>query len=140
MSTLDVSIKSNHLILWTSNIKILNWMAFPLRGYFKIAQSILVISSLPVRFKVDFSGVAKTIVSNPNLLTISDYVNMWGPLSWVSLMFVFSVDMVLFRDNSFYYTIFLSTFCQFRIWKTKRRELYYCEQKFNRSLRFVDSL
>ena len=25
-----------------------------------------------------FSGLAKTIVSNPTLLTISDYVNMWG--------------------------------------------------------------
>jgi len=25
-----------------------------------------------------FSGLAKTIVSNPTLLTISDYANMWG--------------------------------------------------------------
>ena len=25
-----------------------------------------------------FSGLAETIVSNPTLLTISDYVNMWG--------------------------------------------------------------
>lgn len=25
-----------------------------------------------------FSGLAKSIVSNPSLLTISDYVNMWG--------------------------------------------------------------
>ena len=25
-----------------------------------------------------FSGIAKWIVSNPNLLTISDYVNVWG--------------------------------------------------------------
>lgn len=25
-----------------------------------------------------FSGLAETIVSNPNLLSISDYVNMWG--------------------------------------------------------------
>jgi len=29
-----------------------------------------------------FSGLAKTIVSNPTLLGISDYVNMWGLTSW----------------------------------------------------------
>jgi thiosulfate dehydrogenase [quinone] large subunit len=35
-----------------------------------------------------FSGLANTIVSNPNLLTLSDYINMWGlTLVGVSLIF-----------------------------------------------------
>ena len=35
-----------------------------------------------------FSGLAKTIVSNPTLLTFSDYLNMWGlTLVGVSLVF-----------------------------------------------------
>ena len=34
-----------------------------------------------------FSGLAKAIVANPTLLTISDYVNMWGlTLVGLSLM------------------------------------------------------
>jgi thiosulfate dehydrogenase [quinone] large subunit len=37
-----------------------------------------------------FSGLAKTIVSNPTLLTISDYVNMWG-LTLVGLCLLLGV-------------------------------------------------
>ena len=37
-----------------------------------------------------FSGLAKTIVSNPTLLTISDYVNMWG-LTLVGLFLLLGV-------------------------------------------------
>ena len=37
-----------------------------------------------------FAGLAKTIVSNPTLLTISDYVNMWG-LTLVGLCLLLGV-------------------------------------------------
>ena len=39
---------------------------------------------------MDLSDLAKTIVSNPTLLTISDYVNMWG-LTLVGLCLLLGV-------------------------------------------------
>ena len=89
MSTLDASIKSNQFQFYgLVTLRFLIGWHFLYEGISKLLNPDWSSAAYLLDSKWIFSGVAKTIVSNPNLLTISDYVNMWGlTLVGISLMF-----------------------------------------------------
>ena len=89
MSTLDASIKSNQFQFYgLVTLRFLIGWHFLYEGISKLLNPYWSSAAYLLDSKWIFSGVAKTIVSNPNLLTISDYVNMWGlTLVGISLMF-----------------------------------------------------
>ena len=89
MNTLDQSIKSNQYQFYGLVVLrfLIGWH-FLYEGISKLLNPYWSSAAYLLDSKWIFSGLAKTIVSNPTLLTISDYVNMWGlTLVGISLMF-----------------------------------------------------
>ena len=89
MSTLDPSIKSNKYQFYGLVILrfLIGWH-FLYEGISKLLNPYWSSAAYLLDSKWIFSGLAKTIVSNPTLLTFSDYINMWGlTLVGISLMF-----------------------------------------------------
>ena len=89
MNTLDPSIKSNQYQFYGLVVLrfLIGWH-FLYEGISKLLNPYWSSAAYLLYSKWIFSGLAKTIVSNPTLLTISDYVNMWGlTLVGISLMF-----------------------------------------------------
>lgn len=88
MSSLSASIKENNYQFYGLVVlrMLIGWH-FLYEGISKIINPYWSSAAYLLDSKWIFSGLAKTIVSNPTLLTISDYVNMWGlTLVGVSLM------------------------------------------------------
>ena len=79
MSYLDSSIIKNPCQLYGLVIlRVLIGWHFLYEGVSKIINPYWSSAAYLLDSKGPFSGLAKTIVSNPTLLSISDYVNMWG--------------------------------------------------------------
>ena len=89
MSALDASIKSNQYQFYgLVTLRFLIGWHFLYEGISKLLNPYWSSAAYLLDSKWIFSGLANTIVSNPNLLTISDYINMWGlTLVGVSLIF-----------------------------------------------------
>ena len=89
MSALDASIKSNQYQFYgLVTLRFLIGWHFLYEGISKLLNPYWSSAAYLLDSKWIFSGLANTIVSNPNLLTISDYTNMWGlTLVGVSLIF-----------------------------------------------------
>ena len=89
MSALDASIKSNQCQFYgLVSLRFLIGWHFLYEGISKLLNPYWSSAAYLLDSKWIFSGLANTIVSNPNLLTISDYINMWGlTLVGVSLIF-----------------------------------------------------
>ena len=89
MNTLDPSIKSNQYQFYGLVVLrfLIGWH-FLYEGISKLLNPYWSSAAYLLDSKWIFSGLAKTIVSNPTLLTLSDYINMWGlTLVGTSLMF-----------------------------------------------------
>ena len=88
MSYLDSSIIKNKRQLYgLITLRVLIGWHFLYEGVSKIINPYWSSAAYLLDSKGPFSGLAKTIVSNPTLLGISDYVNMWGlAIVGVSLM------------------------------------------------------
>ena len=79
MSSLDSSIKENQYQFYGLVIlRVLIGWHFLYEGISKLINPYWSSAAYLLDSKWIFSGLAKTIVSNPTLLTISDYANMWG--------------------------------------------------------------
>ena len=89
MSALDASIKSNQYHFYgLVTLRFLIGWHFLYEGISKLLNPYWSSAAYLLDSKWILSGLANTIVSNPNLLTISDYINMWGlTLVGVSLIF-----------------------------------------------------
>ncbi|MAR97110.1 MAG: DoxX subfamily [Candidatus Marinimicrobia bacterium] len=89
MSALDASIKSNQYQFYgLVTLRFLIGWHFLYEGISKLLNPYWSSAAYLLDSKWIFSGLANTIVSNPNLLTLSDYINMWGlTLVGVSLIF-----------------------------------------------------
>ncbi len=89
MSALDASIKSNQYQFYgLVTLRFLIGWHFLYEGISKLLNPYWSSAAYLLDSKWIFSGLANTIVSNPNLLTVSDYINMWGlTLVGVSLIF-----------------------------------------------------
>ena len=79
MSGLDSSIVKNKCQLYglVTLLVLIGWH-FLYEGVSKIINPYWSSVAYLLDSKGPFSGLAETIVSNPTLLSISDYVNMWG--------------------------------------------------------------
>ena len=79
MRQLDSSIRANRCQLYgLVTLRVLIGWHFLYEGISKIINPYWSSAAYLLDSKWIFSGLAKTIVSNPNLLGISDFVNMWG--------------------------------------------------------------
>ena len=79
MSCLDSSIIKNKCQLYgLVTLRVLIGWHFLYEGVSKIINPYWSSVAYLLDSKGPFSGLAETIVSNPTLLSISDYVNMWG--------------------------------------------------------------
>ena len=79
MSGLDSSIVKNKYQLYgLVTLRVLIGWHFLYEGVSKIINPYWSSVAYLLDSKGPFSGLAETIVSNPTLLSISDYVNMWG--------------------------------------------------------------
>ena len=79
MSGLDSSIVKNKCQLYgLVTLRVLIGWHFLYEGMSKIINPYWSSVAYLLDSKGPFSGLAETIVSNPTLLSISDYVNMWG--------------------------------------------------------------
>ena len=89
MSELDSSIKTNQYQFYGLVVlRVLIGWHFLYEGISKLINPYWSSAAYLLDSKWIFSGIAETIVSNPTLLTFSDYINMWGlTLVGVSLMF-----------------------------------------------------
>ena len=89
MNTLNPSIKSNQYQFYgLVTLRFLIGWHFLYEGIAKLLNPYWSSAAYLLDSKWVFSGLAKTIVSNPTLLTFSDYLNMWGlTLVGVSLVF-----------------------------------------------------
>ena len=89
MSALDASIKSNQYQFYgLVTLRFLIGWHFLYEGISKLLNPYWSSAAYLLDSKWIFSGLANTIVSNPNLLPLSDYINMWGlTLVGVSLIF-----------------------------------------------------
>ena len=89
MSVLDSSIKTNQCQFYGLVVlRVLIGWHFLYEGISKLINPYWSSAAYLLDSKWVFSGIAETIVSNPTLLTFSDYINMWGlTLVGVSLMF-----------------------------------------------------
>ena len=89
MNSLDASIKSNQYQFYVLvTLRFLIGWHFLYEGISKLLNPYWSSAAYLLDSKWIFSGIAKTIVSNPTLLTFSDYINMWGlTLVGVSLLF-----------------------------------------------------
>jgi thiosulfate dehydrogenase [quinone] large subunit len=88
MSYLDSSIIKNTCQLYgLITLRVLIGWHFLYEGISKLINPYWSSAAYLLDSKWIFSGLAKAIVANPTLLTISDYVNMWGlTLVGLSLM------------------------------------------------------
>ena len=89
MNSLDASIKSNQYQFYgLVTLRFLIGWHFLYEGISKLLNPYWSSAAYLLDSKWIFSGIAETIVSNPTLLTLSDYINMWGlTLVGVSLLF-----------------------------------------------------
>ena len=79
MSCLDSSIIKNKCQLYgLVTLRVLIGWHFLYEGVSKLINPYWSSAAYLLDSKGPFSGLAETIVSNPTLLSISDYVNMWG--------------------------------------------------------------
>ena len=79
MSCLDLSIIKNKCQLYgLVTLRVLIGWHFLYEGVSKLINPYWSSAAYLLDSKGPFSGLAETIVSNPTLLSISDYVNMWG--------------------------------------------------------------
>jgi len=79
MRQLDSSIRANRCQLYgLVTLRVLIGWHFLYEGISKIINPYWSSAAYLLDSKWIFSGLAETIVSNPNLLGISDFVNMWG--------------------------------------------------------------
>ena len=79
MRQLDSSIMANRCQLYgLVTLRVLIGWHFLYEGISKIINPYWSSAAYLLDSKWIFSGLAKTIVSNPNLLGISDFVNMWA--------------------------------------------------------------
>ena len=79
MNSLDISIKENNYQLYGLVVlRVLIGWHFLYEGIAKLINPYWSSAAYLLDSKWIFSGLAKSIVANPTLLTISDYVNMWG--------------------------------------------------------------
>ena len=79
MSELDSSIKTNQYQFYGLVVlRVLIGWHFLYEGISKLINPYWSSAAYLLDSKWIFSGLAKTIVSNPTLLTISDYANMYG--------------------------------------------------------------
>ena len=79
MSSLDSSIVKNKCQLYgLVTLRVLIGWHFLYEGVSKLINPYWSSAAYLLDSKGPFSGLAETIVSNPTLLSISDYVNMWG--------------------------------------------------------------
>ena len=91
MSALDASIKSNQYQFYgLVTLRFLIGWHFLYEGISKLLNPYWSSAAYLLDSKWIFSGLANTIVSNPNLLTISDYINMWG-LTLVGISLIFGI-------------------------------------------------
>ena len=88
MASLDSSIKDNEFQFYGLVVlRVLIGWHFLYEGISKLINPYWSSAAYLLDSKWIFSGLAKAIVANPTLLTISDYVNMWGlTLVGLSLM------------------------------------------------------
>ena len=88
MASLHSSIKDNELQFYGLVVlRVLIGWHFLYEGVSKLINPYWSSAAYLLDSKWIFSGLAKTIVANPTLLSISDYVNMWGlTLVGVSLL------------------------------------------------------
>ena len=95
MNSLDASIKSNQYQFYgLVTLRFLIGWHFLYEGISKLLNPYWSSAAYLLDSKWIFSGIAKTIVSNPTLLTFSDYINMWG-LTLVGVSLLFGI----FRDT-----------------------------------------
>ena len=79
MSCLDLSIIKNKCQLYgLVTLRVLIGWHFLYEGVSKLINPYWSSAAYLLDSKGPFLGLAETIVSNPTLLSISDYVNMWG--------------------------------------------------------------
>ena len=79
MNKLDDSILTNQYQLYgLVTLRVLIGWHFLYEGISKVINPYWSSAAYLLDSKWIFSGIANAIVSNPTLLTISDYVNMWG--------------------------------------------------------------
>ena len=79
MSCLDSSIIKNKCQLYSLvTLRVLIGWHFLYEGVSKLINPYWSSAAYLLDSTGPFSGLAETIVSNPTLLSISDYVNMWG--------------------------------------------------------------
>ena len=79
MSCLDSSIIKNKCQLYgLVTLRVLIGWHFLYEGVSKLINPYWSSAAYLLDSKGPFAGLAETIVSNPTLLSISDYVNMWG--------------------------------------------------------------
>ena len=79
MSCLDSSIIKNKCQLYgLVTLRVLIGWHFLYEGVSKLINPYWSSAAYLLDSKGPFSGLAETIVSNPTLLSISDYVNIWG--------------------------------------------------------------
>tara|TARA_S200000501_G_scaffold295331_1_gene281263 strand:+ start:124 stop:618 length:495 start_codon:yes stop_codon:yes gene_type:complete len=103
MNKLDQSILSNQYQLYgLLTLRVLIGWHFLYEGISKLINPYWSSAAYLLDSKWIFSGFANAIVSNPALLTISDYVNMWG-LTFVGL----SLMLGLFSKQGTLVGIFL---------------------------------
>ena len=88
MASLHSSIKDNEFQFYGLVVlRVLIGWHFLYEGISKLINPYWSSAAYLLDSKWIFSGLAKAIVANPTLLTISDYVNMWGlTLVGLSLM------------------------------------------------------
>ena len=88
MASLHSSIKDNELQFYGLVVlRVLIGWHFLYEGISKLINPYWSSAAYLLDSKWIFSGLAKAIVANPTLLSISDYVNMWGlTLVGVSLL------------------------------------------------------
>ena len=91
MSALDASIKSNQYQFYgLVTLRFLIGWHFLYEGISKLLNPYWSSAAYLLDSKWIFSGLANSIVSNPNLLTLSDYINMWG-LTLVGISLIFGI-------------------------------------------------
>jgi len=133
MRQLDSSIMANRCQLYgLVTLRVLIGWHFLYEGISKIINPYWSSAAYLLDSKWLFSGLAKTIVSNPTLLGISDFVNMWGlTLVGASLLLGLCSRYSALVGMGFVilYYLFAPPFLglEFGICSTRRRQLYYCK-------------
>tara|TARA_B100000959_G_scaffold256831_1_gene290355 strand:+ start:450 stop:845 length:396 start_codon:yes stop_codon:yes gene_type:complete len=131
MNGLDSSIVKNKCQLYgLVTLRVLIGWHFLYEGVSKLTNPYWSSAAYLLDSKWLFSGLAETIVSDPVLLSISDYVNMWGlTLVGASLLLgLFSRYTALIGMGFVYFILFICTsFIGFGIFQAGRGELFNCK-------------